>query len=338
MRLFLFISLLGHMSEAALDPGRVNALSLTSPTPLEIIRNGLAAEGVVGEVHGSSPSQNLYVFTWRNPANFFDYLNCSLVPASSEIRRVLETLGRHDRIRIRGALLENRSPQPHIEITSLEIVSRHGGVPDYEHKTDLPKDLPIDSNGQGVARFLVHAVHGDGKILVLEFGDSVVPVYVSLPEQSRHLARNDWIELHYRAHRHEGAPVHLTPQRIEAPIRVIESAMAKHGQAVEMVGPLILFPQSPQVKFDVFAVGEALEGGLLRQYTLVNFDSPEVFQALREKCARAWMSAPKQADNARNKWIHRTLRVRVRGVYNAVDANQANVQIVLRSVEDLEVF
>ena len=49
--------------------------------PVEIEKL-LKSTGVEGWIHGSVENRDLYVFTYRNPGNFFDYLNMS-VPAQS---------------------------------------------------------------------------------------------------------------------------------------------------------------------------------------------------------------------------------------------------------------
>src|SRR5690606_26041632 len=105
----------------------------------------------------------------------------------------------------------------------------------------------------------------------------------------------------------------------------------------DVTGTLVLFPKSPQVTLDVWAVAETTQGGAQRQYTLINFDSMEIFQAILAKCAAAWATAPNDYVNGRNKLLHKTIKIRARGVFNVVDPNQANVQIFLSSADDLEI-
>jgi len=59
----------------------------------------------------------------------------------------------------------------------------------------------------------------------------------------------------------------------------LDSIMALHGQPASVEGELVLFPKSPQVKFNVFAVLQPLPGNLRRQFTLANFESTDAFQA-----------------------------------------------------------
>jgi hypothetical protein len=102
---------------------------------------------------------------------------------------------------------------------------------------------------------------------------------------------------------------------------------------------LVLFPQSPQVRFNVFAVLQKLPGDMQRQYTLANFEKQETFDAIREKLQKAWDAAgPDSAVSGRNKLISTKVRVRANGRFNETDPNQANVQIVLDGPDSVEIL
>ena len=71
-----------------------------------------------------------------NATTFFDFVEVSLIAATPKVAATLAGLRRHDRIRIHGALADNRSQQPHVEVSSLEVVSRYEAsrsIPAYEH-------------------------------------------------------------------------------------------------------------------------------------------------------------------------------------------------------------
>jgi hypothetical protein len=299
------------------------------------LQDGLAVEG---EIHGAMPDLNQFVFTFRNPGKFFEFVEVSLVAEDPELRRELAGLRRHDRVRITGRLMDNPSPQMHVVLSSLEVVKRHEPVPevpDYGYVTSVPAEL----EGSDEALFLVHAVHADGGILVVEHGDVVLPVFMDRPELARDLARNDVVRLAYEVRTSPGRPVHLELKPVEQPIEVIESVMAMHGQPASVEGALVLFPKSPQVKFNVFAVLDELPGELKRQYTLAHFDDPEVFAAIREKLQAAWDAAGEgSSESGRNKLVSTTVRVRATGKFNEVDANQANVQIILDGPDAVEIL
>jgi hypothetical protein len=317
--------------------------ALTSSTAyaaidLAEINKSLAGDGLVTEVHGSSPTQNLFLLTVRNPQNFFDFEHFSAYGKSATMTSNLLQLKRHDKIKVKGAIIESKSKQHHIEVDSFEIVSKysHPQQPgDYEHQADIPTELL----GKTSAEFLVHAVHKNGEVLVLEYKDSVVPVFVR-PDQTLHtkdLARNDIIRMHYVIAQNPASPTHLkiAPQ-IAKPVEVLESIMLKHGKPADVTGALVLFPKSPQVSFDIYAIAEDAPFGLKRQYTLINFENPELFAKIRKLCEDAWKLAPNDFSNGRNKLVHNTIRFRAKGTFNQVDANQANVQILIKDIKDLE--
>jgi hypothetical protein len=313
-------------------------LQACASIPVEFQREIRAGNAVEGEIHGAYPDLNLYVFTYRDPENFFDFVEVSLVAPTAELSATLAALRRHDRVRIQGALMDNRSAQMHVELRSLEVVQEYEptpAIPAYEYHAKLPDDLV----GQDDALFLVHAVHAGGSILVVERGDVVLPVYVRRPELTRDLARNDIVRLFYEIRREPERPVHLQLQDIERPVEVVESVMALHGKPADVEGALVLFPKSPQVIFNVFAVLQDLPDELRRQYTLVNFDDPATFQQIREKLQAAWDAAdPSAAVSGRNKLLSKTVRVRATGTFNQIDPNQANAQIVLAGPDSLEIL
>jgi hypothetical protein len=315
----------------------VAALSACAPIPVQLERALGAGRAVEGEIHGAYADLDQYVFTYRAADDFFDYVEVSLLPATPEVAERLASLRRHDRVRIEGVRAENRSAQMHVEVSALEVVTKYEASPEmppYAHEASVPADL----EGKDSELFLVHAVNAGGAILVVERGDVVVPVFVRRPELTRDLARNDVVRLRYEIRRRPDTPVHLELADVEQPVEVVSSVTALHGEPADVEGELVMFPRSPQVRFDVFAVLQALPGGTQRQYTLVNFDDPARFTAIREKLAAAWTAAgPEAAVSGRNKLINTKVRVRARGTFNQIDPNQANAQIVLAGPEAIEI-
>ena len=313
-------------------------LSACAPLPVKLEREIQSGRTVEGEIHGAFPDLELYVFTYRNPKNFFEFVEASLVAPTAELAAELAALRRHDRVRIQGGMMDNRSNQLHVELSALEVVTKYEAsppIPSYEYQTSIPDDLR-DKDSE---LFLVHAVSAGGSVLVVEHEDVVLPVYVSRPELTRDLARNDVVRLFYEIRSRPDRPVHLQLQDIEQPVEVVESVTTLHGQPASIEGPLVMFPRSPQVRFNVFAVLQELPGKTQRQYTLVNFDSPEVFETIRMKLQDAWDAAGSDsAVSGRNKLISTKVRVRATGTFNQIDPNQANAQIVLTGPEAIEVL
>ncbi|MGQ0552990.1 MAG: hypothetical protein ACT4PU_07195 [Planctomycetota bacterium] len=295
---------------------------------------GIAVEG---EIHGAYPELGQYVFTYRIPGNFFEFVQVSLVAANEEVASTLAGLRRHDRVRIRGTLLENPSAQRHVELDSIELVKSFNPTPPvgrYDYATSVPQDLV----GREEGVFLVHAVQAGGRVLVLELGDIVLPVHIERPELTRDLARNDVVRVAYEIRRRPEGTAHLQLKNVERPIEVVEAVMDLHGEPASVEGALVLFPKSPQLLFNTFAVLQELPGGLRRQFTLANFEDPQAFLAIRDKLQQAWDAAGVEgAVSGRNKLVSTTVRVRATGLFNQVDQNQANVQILLDGPDAIEV-
>jgi len=322
--LFIFLSIFSTLKTWAID--------------LEFVKLRLAGEGLVVEVHGSVDDQQMLVVTVRDPDNFFHFEHFSAIGKSADVQSQLLARKRHDKIILRGALIENRSKQGHIEVASFELKEEYKNPHnpgDYPYDAQIPEELI----GKNSAEFLVHAVHKEGEVLVLEYKDRVLPIFVRADQAhfSKDLARNDLIRAHFQIARNPHAPVHLklNPEILK-PIEVLQSVMPMHGQSADVTGELVLFPKSPQVSFDIFAILQPIEFGLKRNFTLINFDDPELFKKIREKCAQAWATAPNDFVNGRNKLVHKTIKFRAKGIFNQVDANQANVQILIQNINDLE--
>ena len=304
-------------------------------------------EAIEGEMHGVYPELRQYVFTYRTPKKFFDFVEASLVTSDPALDAQLAALHRHDRVRITGRLLDNPSPQMHVKLGSVELVKEWEPTPamiEYEYEASVPRDL----EGRSEATFLVHAVHAGGSLLVVEYQDVVLPVFVKRPELTKDLARNDVVRLKYELRALPHRPVHLELAAVDKPIEVVESVFAMDGQPALVEGALVLFPKSPQVIFNVFAVLQELPDGLQRQYTLLprppedpavgqaEFDAK--FKAVREKLQAAWDAAGADAVvSGRNKLISTKVRVRATGKFNEEQANQANVQIYLDGPESVEI-
>src|SRR6185437_5243516 len=107
-------------------------------------------------------------------------------------------------------------------------------------------------------------------------------------------------------------------------VKVLDSIHAKNGKPASIEGALILFPKSPEILWNVFAVQELLPGGLTRQYTLVDFDDPKIFTRIRKKLQKAWDEYRHAYVNGRNKLVSTRIRVKAKGIFSDVDPGQAN--------------
>jgi hypothetical protein len=293
----------------------------------------LQSEGLVGRIHGAVADRELWVFTYRKPNDFFSHYEFPLVPENDSIREKLTGLQRHDQVWIKGELLQNGAPLAHVLVRELEVRGAWGGeLPPYSYEAKIPEELLSRS----VAPFRVHAVVNGGRALVLEYKDAIVPVFVQRPEQTSAFHRGDKIRMHYVVRSYPGRPTHLSPDpTLAQPFVVERSILEGHGQTATLEGSLVLFQKSPQIIFDVYALQQIDSDGLSLEYTLVNFDSPEVFRQIREKLGNFWNQHASLAVAGRNKLVNRRIKVRATGILNIQDQNQANPQILLSGPDAL---
>ncbi|MBX9765856.1 MAG: hypothetical protein K2X47_01175, partial [Bdellovibrionales bacterium] len=176
--------------------------------------------------------------------------------------------------------------------------------------------------------------------VVVEYGDAIIPLPVaaSMTQFTRDLSRGDKVRVHFKVRSYPSAPSHLVLDTTHAtPIEVLESVQTQHGKVMEITGALVLFPKSPQVMFDVFAIQADLGDGVVRDYTLVNFEDIQLFKDIRAKADLAWKAAPQDGVfNGRNKLVNSKIIGKAKGVINYVDPNQANPQVLLQNIQDLQ--
>ncbi len=300
----------------------------------------LKTTGAEGWIHGAVESQGTYAFTFRG-TDFFDYIVMSLVSTDPAMLKQLAAISRHDKVRIKGDFLPNPSPQKHILVSSIEVLKpfqQPYPVHSYDHEAKLPDDLMNKTS----ATFLVHAIGGDGHILVVEYKDSIVPIFVKNADLAKDLYRGDLVKLQIGLQRYPNQPVHVKlNEKSPKPIEVLEAIREIHGKPTPkegMEGALILFPKSPEIMFNVFALKQDLPEGLSRQYTLVNFDDPAVFAKIRQKLQTAFDKYPNAYINGRNKLVSTKIRVKATGILNEVNASQANPQILLSSPDSIQII
>ncbi len=302
------------------------------------IEKDLNSSGIKGTIHGAVQSQGLFVFSFRNPTDFFDHVEMSLVSEDAELTKKMSALNRHDIVMIKGKFLKNPSPQVHILLSSLEMVKKFDSgfpVEPYRHEAKIPEEL---LNLQ-TANFLVHAIAGEGHILVAEYKDSIVPFFVKNAELTKNLWRNDLVQLNFRVKQNPGQPTHLALNESEPnALKVLESIKSLHDKPASIEGALVMFPKSPEIIFNVFAVDQPLKDGLKRQFTIVNFEDPALFKQVRELLQAAWDKPGNTYSNGRNKLISNTVRVRITGTFNEVSASQANPQILVKALTDIAVL
>lgn len=295
----------------------------------------LKGNGLIGSIHGASPSSKLFVLSVREPTNFFNHQEFSLVAYDKDNSLALTQIKRHDQVCIQGNFLPNPSEQKHILVKSLKVVESWTNSTDldsYTRKTSLPEELIHQTSFVGK----VHAIAGDGQVLVVEYKDAVIPVFVESPQLTKDLYRSDIIRLNYRFQNVPTQPTHLRLNlENPKPIEVLDSIAASHNTEIVTIGKLVKFPQSPQIKFDVYAIAVDTQG-VTRYFTLVNFQDPSEFERIRQKLAQIWNEHLATSSIGRNMLINEDVVIEVRGQINVVSPGQANPQILLSGAEDIK--
>lgn len=311
---------------------------------LDEIEKQLMAGGLQGAVHGSNTDSGVHVLTYRNPTNFFESLQFPLISEIASVQSQIQKIKRHQVYLVKGQFASNNAPIKHINVTSLELIQDYSSDVDhsaYQYKGDL-NDLK--KGNEFVGR--VHAQAEGGKVLVMEYKDQVVPVFVKEAATQaivKTLYRGDLVKLRYKVRQEPDQPMHIQPLTVaeltdgKKPVELLESLVALHGQSVQKQGALIQFPKSPQINFDVYAVLAEDPGGTSIQYTIVNFEDQALFAKVREKLEKVWKANVATAENDRNKLVNRKLIVKIKGTHNMVDTGQANPQILIKALEDIEI-
>src|SRR5690606_19036862 len=116
----------------------------------------------------------------------------------------------------------------------------------------------------------VHAIHENGRMLVLDYKGVILPMLIPSTWHSAAsgLDRGDLIRVRYTIKDKPEWPVHLRLSADESALVVLEHMSDLHHQIVDYEGVLVMFPASPQVKFNVFALQKDLGDGQVRDFTL----------------------------------------------------------------------
>ena len=291
--------------------------------------------GLIGSIHGAAARSQMYVMSVREPNNFFSHREFSLLANDPASLDTLKQVNRHDRVCIQGNIISNPSPQKHIAVNSIQIVepwAQPEGFAPYERQAKIPEQLQQQNSLIGK----VHAIGAEGKILVVEYQDGVIPLYVNATEYTQNLYRGDIVKLAYQIQQRPQQPTHLQlDTTVAEPIEVIDAIASWHNEANTLTGSLVKFPQSPQLKFDVYAI-EVDTQGIKRYFTLINFEDIEEFEKIRNKLAQIWDENAATAVSGRNMLINPKVTIEAQGITNIVSPEQANPQILLDSAAEVK--
>ena len=301
---------------------------------IDSLSQELTGTGLIGRIHGAAGASQMFVLAVREPNNFFSHREFSLIPEDKTTSNTLSQLNRHDLVCVQGNLINNPSPQEHIALQSVQVLDEWAqpeGFEPYRRQADLPLELTQQTSLIGK----VHAIAEGGKILVVGYQDLVLPIFVSETEFTQNLYRGDIIKLNYQVQNYPHRPLHLQlDSTVQQPIEMIDAIAAWNNQPQTLTGNLVKFPQSPQLKFDVYAM-EVDTQGIKRYFTLLNFDDMTEFQKIREKLAQIWEQNVNTAVSGRNMLINPNVTIEAQGLGNIISPEQANPQILLETAEQV---
>ena len=307
------------------------------------VSEAATTQGVYAIVHGADHVRKLYIVTWSSPNNFFNRHNFVITSKDASIRKEFTALNRGDLIKIQGDVDMNRG-QAHFVIDKFELKKKYDSkvkhtAGEFSRKTKMPEELLAKKREV----FYVHAIDRKAHVLVLEFGDTIVPMIVKNGQLIEQLYRGDYVDLAYRIHQSKfnyRATHIILDEKVAEPVKVLDAIVKLHKQEVSYEGRLVMFPKSPTINRNIFAVEVHWRNKNVapRYFTLLPKDfTTENFKALLKKLQTAWDSQPDKIFKGRNKFIHTQLRVSVKGTGNVVSENQANAQI-FTTIKDLQIL
>ena len=113
--------------------------------------------------------------------------------------------------------------------------------------------------------------------------------------------------------------------------------MDLHEKEIELEGRLVMFPKSPTINRNIFAIEVPYVGKPPRYFTILpkSFENDN-FKKLLGKIQNHWDANPQKIYKGRNKYIHLELICKAKGKGNVVSPNQANPQI-FTTIEELHI-
>jgi hypothetical protein len=297
-----------------------------------------APAGLAGTIHGFPTEDHRVtaVMSVRADNDFFNARQINLISQNDSVTELLGTLKRNDGVCVRGSVAAFGNDQIHVNVTEIAVLDLQNDpypdLPPYEYRGPTAESLP--PSGKLVGR--IHAA-APGMLLV-EVVDRVMPLVVrnpaSIPDG---LYRFDTVEFAYEKANSTGSPVHLVlNESMNPPIKVTDSIRARNGQKTRVVGYLALFPRSPLISRDTYAINVD-QNGIQTSYTLVNFDNPEIFEKLQRALEQAWKSDTSKISRGRNYFLNGRVSVAIEGKLNMVSPSQANPQIIVDDFKALKI-
>jgi hypothetical protein len=329
------------------------------PTPAytfkrDLINQKLSSEkGLQGWLHGAVHAYKQYVFTYRNEDEaderaFFHFEEMNLVGANSAVWQQLKSLNRHDKVALKGRLLDNGSPIKHIIVEGLTVLKSYANPVENTYVINPDTyQFPERFEAFGQVHALAHSEEL-GYAVVLERQNFIMPIGISSKHEAfaKQLYKGDIINVAVRTVTKPGQPPHFVSDADrDNGLEIVDPLVNCHGQKREVVGHLVKFNKSPAINTDVYAVRVVDGNGIARNMTF--FPSTDVesdtdgfvklFKDISAKAANAWNAkAEISATAVRNFYEKKAIKVKAKGMLNVVSTEQANAQVYLDTADNLE--
>jgi hypothetical protein len=333
-RFFLILVFLytGSLQGAEVNcPSKINGIEINQVG--QLLGNG----EMIAHIHAAVARGGFYSVTYRDPSSFFKFLDFSLLAQNEEVKSVLRTLNRHDKVQITGKLKDIEPCFPHVEVSEIKVLERFTGLDPFKDYVYKGRYQDILDGNTLIGK--IHFVSPEQNLLVIEYQDLVVPVFIEkdFSEELKKFFRNDVVKIQYFARLSPRSPPHIELDLLTTkPIQRLIPIDRGHGEEIELKGRLVMFPKSPQIKFPIFAVAKEGQWGTPINFTLVNFENSKFFSKLLKKLNRKWKRHRRYIERGRNYLINTRLEVTVKGTKNVVSRQQANPQILVNRWRDLD--
>lgn len=296
----------------------------------------LKTTGLTGLVHGSIPGSEMYVFVYGDPIRGGEHY--SLIPLNDEIKAKLENIKRHQTVTITGKLLSKGTPQQHVLTEGIKVEKKWEPQVTFKY-TNQPyftlEELKEHLKGKEEINCVVHAVLHDGKVLIINYRENILPVHITDPECTKNLRSSDKISLRYKIREHDEGPLHLS-LRIEKdipPVKVLDGikVLSDSKEKYKLEGSLVWFPKSPLLLWEVWGLRVKDSNGLIRTYSLHNLRDKKDVKKIDEILQEAWKKRDRGFILSSSSFYHPDIRVEVVGDVVHFAQNQRNPLIDLDS-------
>lgn len=340
--------LLAHAEESS--PQRPFVLFQDNDRSMAEVADTFKAGPVSGYIHAANTETHTFVFTYNDPNDTAKTRNVAIIPLSEKLYNEMNALHRFDRVSITGELLNRPIPQPHVLVHQLKVLERWSETPTsaasdstahQEPTASAPDDKPVDIesilNESDSPTLLgkVHAIVGQGHVLMFDYKGTVIPVMVQDTTLTRTLWRGDKVKLALSMLPSPQEPHHLmlNPANGQVPVELVQAVKSLHEPPLTITGPLVYYPPSPLHTQAAWAIQHTDEFGLQWSFVLKAHNDTDQAK-LDETVEQLWKAHKDTALESHHKWINPQVVLRVKGIGEETMPSQWNPVLKVDSIVD----